>query len=109
MHKYRATRLALRASNTSMKFHLSTSTGNLVTGFGPGWLRVGAQEYRENLMLTPETLVANWAPNGFEGLSESDFKALLATDPEVVLLGTGHAIRFPNAALSRVLMEAHVG
>ncbi len=92
-----------------MKFHLSTSTGNLITGLGAGWVRVGAQEYRENVVVTPENLVAGWARDGFEGLAETDLRELLASNPEVVLLGTGSAIRFPRPALARVLADAQVG
>jgi uncharacterized protein len=92
-----------------MKFHLSTSTGNLVTGCGPGWLRVGAQEYRENLVLTPGDLVTGWAPGGFDGLVEDQLRELLGSKPDVVLLGTGRTIRFPAPPLTRVLAEAQVG
>ncbi len=92
-----------------MKFHLSTSSGNVVTGLGPGWVRIGAIEYRENLVLTAESVAVGWAAGGFEGLGEGDFSALLAHRPEVVLFGAGPAIRFPHPRLTRALTEARVG
>jgi uncharacterized protein len=92
-----------------MKFHLSTFSGNVVTGLGPGWVRIGATEYRENLVLTAETIATGWAAGGFEGLGEGDFSALLAHRPEVVLFGAGPAIRFPHPRLTRALTEARVG
>jgi uncharacterized protein len=52
-----------------MKFHLATARGNLVTAQGPGWVRVGATEYRESLVLTPDAVVTGWAPGGFEALT----------------------------------------
>ena len=91
-----------------MKFHLTPTTANVVTGFGVGWVRVGAQEYRESVIVTPDSVVA-WAPDGFDALEEPDFNALLASKPEVVILGTGRAIRFPHPRLSRSLAEAQVG
>ena len=92
-----------------MKFHLSTSSGNVVTGLGPGWVRIGAIEYRENLVLTAESVAVGWAAGGFEGLGEGDFSALLVHRPEVVLFGAGPAIRFPHPRLTRALTEARVG
>jgi uncharacterized protein len=92
-----------------MKFHLSTGSGNVVTGTGPGWVRVGAAEYRDNIVLTRESVAAGWASSGFEHLTEADFEALLAGKPEVVLLGTGASLRFPPPRLSRALMAAGVG
>ncbi len=92
-----------------MKFHLSTASGNWITGSGPGWLRIGVQEYRENLVLTAQAIVTGWAPQGFDGLTEADFAALLSSNPAVVLLGTGATQRFPQPALARRLIESGVG
>jgi uncharacterized protein len=92
-----------------VKFHLSTASGNVVTGLGAGWVRIGATEYRENLVLSAETITTGWAPAGFEGLAEADFARLLESGPEIVLLGTGRAIRFPEPALTRALVDARVG
>ena len=92
-----------------MKFHLSTAKGNIVTGLGPGWVRIGATEYRENLVLTSEAVVPGFAPSGFDGLAEQDFAALLAYEPELVILGTGASIRFPHPGLTRALTNSRVG
>ena len=92
-----------------MKFHLSTATGNIVTGFGEGWVRVGAQEYRGNLLLTPEAVVSPWAADGFDALNEAHLREMLASSPEVVLLGTGRTMRFPPTPLQRIMIEARVG
>lgn len=92
-----------------MKFHLSTAAGNVVTGFGPGWVRIGMQEYRENIVLTTQAIVTGWAAGGFDTLTETDFAGLLELKAEIVLLGTGTAIRFPHVELTRALVEARIG
>ena len=92
-----------------MKFHLATASGNVVTGLGPGWVRIGAIEYRENLVLTPESVATGWAAAGFDGLADSDFANLLSYKPEVVLFGAGSAIRFPHPRLTRALTDARIG
>ena len=92
-----------------MKFHLSTAKGNIVTGLGPGWVRIGSTEHRDNLVLTPEAVVPGFAPSGFDGLTEGQFAELCAYKPEVVLLGTGASIRFPHPSLIRALTDAGVG
>jgi uncharacterized protein len=92
-----------------MKLHVQTGIPQLVTGTGDGWVRVNAQEYRQNLVLTPDAVFPGWAPSGFAGLAEADFAALLAYAPAIVLLGTGPTQRFPLPALSRALVNAGVG
>jgi uncharacterized protein len=92
-----------------MKFHLQTPTANVVTGCGPGWVRVGAQEFRENVVLTPDTVTPGFAPGGFDALTDDDFSRLLKGSPEIVLLGTGAAQRFPRPAVTAPLHRANVG
>jgi uncharacterized protein len=91
-----------------MKFHLATPSGNVITGFGPGWVRVGTQEYRSDIVLTPDS-VAEWPNSGFDALTEADFAGLLAHTPEIVLLGTGSTLRFPHPRLTRAIPEAGIG
>ena len=92
-----------------MKFHLSTAEGNVFTGHGPGFVRLGVVEYRENLLVTPERIVTGWASAGFDALTEADFAALAALAPEVALLGTGASLRFPDPRLTRPLIDARIG
>jgi uncharacterized protein len=92
-----------------MKFHLQAPTGNVLTGFGPGWVRIGTQEYRENVVLTAERIGTGFAAHGFDALEEADYATLLTDSPEIVLLGTGEKQRFPKPSLLRTLIDARVG
>lgn len=92
-----------------MKFHLQTPAANVVTGTGPGWIRIGATEHRANLVLLPDAVVEGWAPGGYAALTERDFAALLAHAPEMVLLGTGARQQFPHPRLLQALAAARVG
>ena len=92
-----------------MKFHLQNTGGLLITGTGDGWVRVNSDEYRENVVVTPEGVTTGWAPAGFAALAEDDFRALLVQRPEVVLLGTGIRQLFPEPRLLRALIDARVG
>jgi len=92
-----------------MKFHLQQPTANVVTGMGPGWVRVGQTEYRGNIVLLPDAVVQDWAPAGFDALSEADYASLLSYQPEMVLLGTGAAQRFPHPRLLQSLTAARIG
>ena len=93
-----------------MKFHLQAPTSNVVTGSGPGWVRVGTDEYRGNVIVTAERVEPGFAPGGFDALRDEDFAALLRdTSPEIVLLGTGATQRFPRPAVVAPLINANVG
>ena len=92
-----------------MKFHLQTSTANVIAALGADWIRIGETEYRQNLIVTPDAIVTGWAPAGFAALTEVEFAALLQHDPELVLLGTGTVQRFPHPRLLQALTRARIG
>jgi uncharacterized protein len=92
-----------------MKFHLNTAEGNMFTGHGADYVRLGVVEYRDNVLVTPERVVTGWTAGGFDTLSETDFAALVELKPEVVLLGTGASLRFPHPRLTRALTDAGIG
>jgi uncharacterized protein len=82
---------------------------NVFTGHGDGYVRIGDTDYRENLLVTPGQLINDWAPGGFDALSESDFTTLAALKPEVALFGTGTTMQFPHPRLTRALTDAGIG
>jgi uncharacterized protein len=92
-----------------MKFHLQAPATNIIAALGADWIRIGETEYRQNLIVTPDAVATGWAPAGFVALTEEDFAALLAHRPELVLLGTGRAQRFPHPRLLQALSGARIG
>jgi uncharacterized protein len=98
-----------RGGEFAMKLHLSPPAGNVFTGHGADYVRLGVVEYRGNLLVTPERVVSGWAPGGFDALTEADFAALTEFKPEVVLFGTGSTLRFPHPRLTRALTDAGIG
>lgn len=93
-----------------MKLHLADAPGlNLFTGYGPDYVAVNHRHYQSSLIVLPDRIVADWPPQSFETLSGGDFEAILQFAPEIVLLGTGGALRFPHPRLTQALMRTQVG
>ena len=92
-----------------MKFDLSVAPGNVFTEYGEGYVRLGVVEYRENLIVTTDKITTGWASGGFDSLTAEDFATIAALEPDVVILGTGKALRFPHPRLTRALTDARIG
>jgi uncharacterized protein len=92
-----------------VKFHLQTPAANVIAATGADWIRIGETEYKQNLVVTPDSVTAGWAPAGFAALTERDFSGLLQFAPEIVLLGTGATQRLPHPRLLQGLHAARVG
>lgn len=93
----------------SMKFHLQAPGTIVVTALDADSIRVGTTDYREGIVLTPDTVIPGWAPAGFAALGEPDFAQLLTYDPELVLLGTGPTLQFPHPRLLAALTQQRIG
>jgi len=92
-----------------VKLSLDSGAGIVVTGAGPGWIRVGAQEVRDNVVLTPDRMVSGFAPHGFDALEAADLAALLEHRPELVILGSGAVQKFVHPRTLVPLIDARVG
>ena len=92
-----------------MKLHLTLDTGlQLFSGYGAGYVAVNSVRYEKSVVVSPQA-VSEWDVSGFEALTVADFGFIEALKPEIVILGTGAAQRFPRPELSRALAATGVG
>jgi uncharacterized protein len=93
-----------------VKFHLQTPAGqNLFTGHGAGYVAVNGVRYAKSVIVTPASIDEHWPATDFAGLTAEHFEYLVARKPDLVLLGTGAALRFPRRELTGCLHAARIG
>jgi uncharacterized protein len=81
---------------------------NTFTGYGEGFVLLNGERRDASLLVLPERVLA-WAPASFEALAEEHFAQIAQLRPEVVLLGTGSRLRFPQPRLTAPLANAGIG
>ena len=92
-----------------MKLHRMPGEGQqLFSGYGAGYVAVNAVRYEQSVLVTPEAVV-EWPVHEFDALTASDFAFIGEQRPEVVILGTGAAQRFPPRELARALAASGAG
>jgi len=93
-----------------MKLQLTrpSGPGNVISGYGDDHVLVNGERHAGSLVVMLDRLEP-WAAGGFEALERAHFEALAALAPEIVLLGTGRRLRFPEAALTAPLVDARIG
>ena len=93
-----------------MKIHLEDTSGRYrIRAYGPGHVTVNQTVCTRSLIISPERLIADWAPQTLAELAAGHVAELLALAPEVVLLGTGRALRFPAPEVMAALARAGIG
>jgi len=93
-----------------MKLQLEKTDGlNTFTAYGEGYVSVNGIRHNCNLAVLPDRLLPNWTLATFETLGAADLELLASLDAEIILLGTGNQLRFPNPELLRPLVQAQKG
>ena len=93
-----------------MKIHLETGEGtNIIRSYAAGTITVNQRIFTANLVITPDRIIENWAPQGLAGLGVEDFRKIIDLTPEMVILGTGMSQIFPEPAYTAPLAEAQIG
>lgn len=93
-----------------MKFSLSDNSGNYtIQAYDRGEVVINEQRHTSSVIVLPNQIVDNWAPQSFEDLTEDHFTAISELEPQLVILGTGKEQQFPQPALYAVLLDKGVG
>lgn len=85
------------------------SSANSINACGEGVITIGGRDYRRSLIVSADTIVADWPVTSTAGLRLDELEAILALAPEVLLLGTGSRLRFPPHALYAAILERRIG
>ena len=70
---------------------------------------VNGERFDHSIVVLAEEVRNDWTVAGFEELDEAHFEYFLGLKPDVLLLGTGTAQRFPHPRLYRALTAAGIG
>ena len=84
-----------------------------ILGYGPGWVGLGyngvAEKIERSIVIGSRGEKFDWQCARFEDLTEEHFTSLAATQPELVIFGSGARLRFAPPAFMRALMHKRIG
>lgn len=62
-----------------------------------------------SFIIAPKHLVENWTPENLQELSMQHLQAITDLNPELVILGTGRVLQFPDPQLTESLLLKGIG
>lgn len=93
-----------------MKLHLSEHEGlNVFSGYGKGYVAINQVRYEHNLIVLPDHIIDNWQVESIEQLKVLHFECVRSFQPEIILLGTGATLRFPDPQLMKAMIASGIG
>ena len=81
----------------------------MFTAYGEGYVAVNHEKHSKNLIVLPKSIIPEWSTATVATLTSADMQVLLELGTEIVLLGTGNRLRFPQGPLMRPFAPAGIG
>lgn len=93
-----------------MKISLESPEGrNLFTGYGDGYVDVNGARHHANVAVAADAITPGWTAGPLEAVTEDHIGRIAAAQPEIVILGSGAAFRFPHPSVLAPLYRAGIG
>lgn len=100
-----------------MKLQPDKADTQVITGYGPGWVSVGSfvdgqpkqEKVAHSFVIGSRGERLDWLGVSHSALTSEHFEQLALLAPEMVIFGSGSALRFPAPALQRSLMQVRIG
>ena len=94
-----------------MKIDLDFNTQgrNRINAYTAGSVVISDKVFSSNLILSPDTIIDDRLPEDISQLKPDDLDQIIELQPEVVLLGTGASLLFPEHAITAFFTSRNVG
>lgn len=93
-----------------MKLHLANfDQQNVFSGYGDGYVMINKVRHESNLIVLPDQMIEQWPVASVADLNVEHFDCVLPHKPEIILLGTGAEIQFPDYSLMAKIIQSGIG
>ena len=83
--------------------------GYFISSYDEGGISVNGIVLTSSFVISHEKLVEDWAPDSIASLCDDHLEPLIALEPELVLIGTGSTLTFPDIENYARLIQHNIG
>jgi uncharacterized protein len=80
-----------------------------ITGYDRGQVVIAEEVLTRSVIVAPHRLLRDWPPQEFAELQCEHLEWVIRLEPEIVLLGTGARLRFPDPRITFPVHSRQVG
>lgn len=93
-----------------MKLHSTVNQFyQTVTAYDVDSVKINDVQFTSSLIVTPTTAPVVWPVNHYQAINTVHLEQILATSPDLVILGTGQQQHFLNSNMLKPFMQQRVG
>ena len=93
--------MSLTLDNNQAKFQ--------IRAYQPGTIQVNDLEFTHSIIVTPEKCINDWIPQSIDELKREHLDIILELRPDILLIGTGSTLEFPDLAVYGELINHGIG
>jgi uncharacterized protein len=91
-----------------MRFTQDSFASNSIRAYRDGEITINDKVIAQSVVITPDS-IRLWEPRSIDELTAVHIDRLFELDPEIVIIGTGRQLRFPQLALTAALQVRGIG
>ena len=93
-----------------MKFaEENLNEGYFITSYETGKLRVNGKTIDTSLVIAPDQLIEDWSITDISEFTTGHVDKIISLKPELVLIGTGNLLTFPDISIYAGLIQLGIG
>ncbi|MGY8814907.1 MAG: Mth938-like domain-containing protein [Gammaproteobacteria bacterium] len=94
-----------------MKIELDTNLNqiNIINSYSVDGVTIKNTLFQYSIIVSPEQILENWAPENINELNIKHFAKIIEFSPEIVLIGTGNTLRFPDKNILDSMLTKQIG
>lgn len=82
---------------------------NIIQAYDASGITVNEQLISSSFIIMPDQLITNWRPKNFSDLIKDDFDTIAKLEPEIIILGSGKKLYFPDMKLMQTIISKNIG
>jgi uncharacterized protein len=94
-----------------MKLELDNAVDSkyLIQSYTEDSFTINNERITSNIIISANKLIQNWPPQTIADLALQHLDEIITLEPEIVLLGTGNRLVFPDEMIISTIMSKHIG
>ncbi len=81
----------------------------VIRSYNDEGIKVNDNMLSQSFIIMSDQLVQNWQPGHFSDLCSNDLEQIADLDPEIIILGTGKTLSFPDQSLVASIRLKNIG
>lgn len=94
-----------------MKIELDTQAAatNIIRAYSRDGIVIRETLYQDSIIVSPGLIIEDWPPQNLSALRPDHFDEIIRHLPEIILIGTGKQLQFPNSDITGPLLDLNIG